>query len=219
MNNFGKMIKDPGDLYDEFKWDFPEDDLTVVIIDGYIYKVNKDNANKRAAKLHNIRQKINKICDNLVKFSGGKNFSEDMQNKIELFLDIHYEFERSPHDTINLAGDLFPRIREGRETSKYLLSEIPKGSKVGSQFNGINKPRARAIFDNVPSIGEDGQGRACYRDVLIKHNLAGKELKDLILHEVAHGFVNHIQWRDNDHGPPFQEAEALLKKMAKNIQF
>ena len=60
-----------------------------------------------------------------------------------------------------------------------------------------------------------GQGRALYRDIFLDLSTQGhhfgSNLKNLVIHELAHSMANHIQWRPNDHHADFKFAENLIK--------
>lgn len=221
-NEFINPYEDPGDLYDSLKWDFPEDSLEVVYIDNYPYKVrkrgSKEETRKKAVQLSKMRKDINKLCDALIDnpelwFHPEPN---DFTEGIKIFLDVHGEFKRDP----NYVPEQFhKRIMAGRPSSKYLISELPKrGSKSQyPPFLGLNKPKLRHITGEYP-VGSDGSLRCGYRDVFLRHDVKGPELRSLVLHELSHTGANHCQWRDDDHGRDFAQVENLLTKLANEYK-
>jgi hypothetical protein len=107
--------------------------------------------------------------------------------------------------------------------NRYLLSEM----QLGTDFNGINKPRNIRNNNKNELLGKDKRKRAEYRHVFLtlrKHNGSFKSFDSimrLVIHEIAHTMCNHVTWRDDDHNEDFQHYEALLndvyKKCLKNI--
>ena len=112
---------------------------------------------------------------------------------------------------INCFCDIHP--------NKYLLSEM----QLGTQFNGINKPRNLYLSNKEP-VGKDGKLRANYRHVFLTlRNRNGKfndinVIMDLVIHEIAHTMCNHVTWRDDDHGKDFQHAEKIIMDAYRKIK-
>ena len=94
----------------------------------------------------------------------------------------------------------------------YLLQEM----QIGTQFEGMNKPKNVQPNHYLPSVGRDKLLKAEYRVVflnLIKPDgkvKSFKELIPLIIHEIAHTGCNHVTWKDDNHGPDFKLFEAYL---------
>jgi hypothetical protein len=200
-------MRDPGDKYDKMKWDFNErKGYSVIYIDGYPYKVLNKGSKKVqeqvAMKLKSLRDFVNKICYNLNRYR--YNYPDYVQDNIDLFLDIHEESE-----FVNNHRCFKKRIPYG-STSFFLLSQIPPNKG----FDGMNKPKERYI-SNEPYIGPDQNLRANYRDIFL--NLNNVNIKKLLIHELAHTFCNHVQWRPDDHGQDFITAENILKDMCKFV--
>ena len=121
-----------------------------------------------------------------------------IRKKINQFAyNIFMNKKKWPHNMINKI-ELFLN-------TDFLLSEIRRGTK----FDGLNKPKFRFYDTNSPNIGKDGQMRASYRDIFL--NLGVANLDKLIIHELAHSFCNHVQYREDDHGEDFVEAEKFIK--------
>jgi hypothetical protein len=209
-------IPDSGDAIDIQRsgtaWDFPETGH-VYWIRGYPYKASNI---ERAKKLSMIRNKINILCDNIVRdLSPNKpNLPAQGIYGIDIFLGLHqehyYDPKMLPHPFYDLA-------KSGRKTSRYLLSEIPKGT----MFDGISKPRMRFIDPDAPYVGADKNGRALYRDIFLnldktETNVHGSNksigLKGLVIHELAHSLANHIAYRPDDHHADFKWAEKFITK-------
>ena len=209
------FIPDHGDLMDAEKWDFPEDNIPVYWIGKYPYKAY---SRESAQKLAMIRNKIDKLCHNLViNRSGPRGWenstaNEQYLNGVDLFLSLHQE---TYHDPYLLPSPFFEIAERGLPTSKYLLSEIPRGTK----FAGLNKPKQRYIDNTLPSIGKDKNGRALYRDIFLDLNRSEKSLKNLIIHELSHSMANHIGYRPDDHHADFLWAEKLITKYWQNEIF
>jgi hypothetical protein len=186
MNHFtNNPNDDPGDTFDDLKWDLPTTSLVHMYNDNYDYKVRSRSS---LAKLVYTRHEITRLCKQLEK-DLNKVASQDLLNKIYLFLSIHLD-------------------------GNYLLGEIP----AGTLFHGINLPRGRHLGPYV-HIGPDKNLRAAYRDILLTIEPQTDKFRDLLIHELAHTGCNHVRWRPDDHGPDFQQFESLLKNVSRKINF
>lgn len=102
----------------------------------------------------------------------------------------------------------------------YFLQEM----QIGTQFEGLNKPREVRINKYLPSVGPDKQLKASYRGVFLQLRKRDtgtvksfQELVHLIIHEIAHTGCNHVRWRDDDHGEDFILFESYLKTVVKQL--
>ena len=94
----------------------------------------------------------------------------------------------------------------------YFLQEM----QLGTQFEGMNKPKNVHLNNYLPSLGRDKKLKAEYRVIFL--NLINpdgkvksfKELIPLIIHEIAHTGCNHVTWKDDNHGKDFQLFESYL---------
>jgi hypothetical protein len=195
---------DYSDTYDPVKWNFDESTLNVFEHDGYIYKATNES---KFLKLVAIREKINQLCENIIKHSKEieKIKNTQLLNGINLFLELHMEFYRP--DSI-LPEPFYSRNKTKHSTSRYLLSEMP----AKTNYTGMSKPKLLYKSDDLPIIGKDGKGRALYRDVFLNLDLNQYNLNKLIIHELAHSLANHIQFRENDHKKDFKNAENFIAK-------
>lgn len=229
---FTNPNKDPGDTYDNVKWNLPTNNLERVYHNGYLYKLNKNRNSFGSAfshkpqknslpKLTYIRSEIDRLCLSLYKqLVTDPNFIDrgdtDLVNGIFIFLDIHGPLDRSDDNRFNyVPRDFF----KNRVTSKYLLSEIPIESSTGKLFNAINTPHQRFYDHSEVPLGRDKNMRSCYRDIFISTNLDNSELRDLIIHEISHTGCNHQTWIDDNHGADFKKFEKMLTKVANEIGF
>lgn len=207
------FIEDVGDYYDKINgvaWDFPEDNIPVYKIGKYPYKAT---SRKNAEILASYRTQINQLCKNIEKNRHEWfhwTWNQEYLDGVDVFLGLHNEYHWSPDE----LPEPFSSIAQSSKTSRYLLSEIPKGTK----FSGLNKPKMRYLVQSEPPVGKDSQGRALYRDIFLdlstqNHHFGSREsnLKNLIIHELAHSLCNHIQWRPDDHKNDFQWAENLIR--------
>jgi hypothetical protein len=85
--------------------------------------------------------------------------------------------------------------------------QIPNDQLI-IKFDGLNKPKNVHPTDES-NIGPDKNLRAEYRIIFLTLRKNGKlktikSLKNLIAHELTHTALNHVQWRDDDHGPEFK---------------
>lgn len=206
-------IEDPGDYYDKLKgydaWDFREDNIPVYWIGKYPYKAQ---TLKNAQKLASIRDQIDELCYNLE--YNRKQWERSTNNQqyldgVNIFLGLHQEYY---HDPYTLPSPFHEIALDNLPTSRYLLSEIPKGTA----FDGLNKPKQRYYDKRLPPVGKDGIGRALYRDIFLNLHKSDKALKNLIIHELAHSLANHIMYRPDDHHADFQWAENLITQYWPN---
>jgi predicted SprT family Zn-dependent metalloprotease len=201
-------IHDDGDKYDKppYKypgeaWNFYTGDLPIYIIGKYPYKAY---TKKNAVLLSKIRKIISNLCSNL------ENDRNNWDNKeysagVDIFLGIHKEIKYNPK---SLPEPFYKLALSGKKTSRYLINEIPKGTK----FDGIDMPRMRYIEKYSPFVGKDGQERALYRDIYLNLDLSPTVLEKLIIHELAHTMANHVRYRPDDHHADFKWCEKLIKK-------
>lgn len=122
-----------------------------------------------------------------------------------LYLQVNiYKYTKEEQIAIRCFLDIHP--------NNYLLSEM----QLGTDFNGINKPRNVHNNSNKHALGKDKKKRAEYRHVFLtlrKHNGSFKSFDSimrLVIHEIAHTMCNHVTWRDDDHNKDFQHYEKLL---------
>ena len=200
---------DPSDKYDSEKWDFDESDIPVYKIDKYYYLTY---SKKNALRLHDLRNKINQLCNNIQ--NNIYNIKKTTKNKeylngVQLFLDLHKEYYYDPN---TLPEPFFEIAINNKPTSRYMLSEIPSGTK----FSGLNKPRMRYEDNTLPNIGKDKKIRAYYRHIFLDLKLYNKDLIDLIIHELAHSMANHVTYRPDDHNEDFIWCENIIKKYWPN---
>ena len=182
-------MEDPGDKFDNLKWDFNESKgYSTIIIDSYPYKVlkkrSKEDQRRIATKLHRLRLINDQIVKDLPKYANGPG--------ITVYRQIH-------------TGKPNKKKRGG-----YLLSEM----KPSTGFSGMNKPKDRVMIQTAKEVGPDGKLRAGYRDIFLildpkTDTISDAEL-DLFVHELAHTGANHVQWRPDDHKLDFTSFENLI---------
>ena len=196
-------IHDTGDKLDSEKWDFFEGHIPVYKIGKYPYKAfNRNNA----LLLSKLRILINKLCINLEKNRNVWYYSTNNReylDGVDIFLGIHKERFYEPR---SLPEPFYSIAKSGKKTSRYLISEIPKGTV----FSGLCKPKGRYIDKYAPSVGKDGKERALYRDIFLDLSLNSKTLTKLILHELAHTMANHVRYHVDDHHADFKWCEKLI---------
>ena len=192
---------DPGDKYDKLKWDFNESGLkNIKHSDGYNYLVNDP---KNVIRLAKIREKVNKMANYI--HNNYNQFNPEAINGLRLFVSLHGELP-TQNDIPNEFRHHW--IQSGGKTSKVMYSELPKGT----MFLGLNKPKSRHVNTNAPKIGKDKQLRSRWRHIFFNLNRNDRELKDLVIHELAHSAANHCRWRDDDHNSDFIMYENSLKR-------
>jgi len=217
---------DPRDIYDPEKWDFPDKDLLVYYVSDYPYKINDTGSpsgnQKSVNRLVCIREAISSLCFKVFMYlkENITTMDPELANGLMSFVDIHGHLKRSNKDSIYYTDQFNLKLKNNNNYSeKYLLSELPLNNKVAMQFNGLDVPKMRYIDDSSQPIGLDGKIRCCYRDIYIANKMKGKELKDLIIHELSHTICSHQLYRPNDHHLQFKQAEKLLKLLARDISF
>ena len=101
----------------------------------------------------------------------------------------------------------------------FILQEMQlEKDQLLIKFEGLNKPK-NLHYTNDIHIGPDKNLRAKYRIIFLTLRKNGKlktinSLKNLIAHELTHTALNHVQWRDDDHGPEF---EIMYKVILRNL--
>jgi uncharacterized protein YjaZ len=91
----------------------------------------------------------------------------------------------------------------------FILQEMQlQKDQLIIKFDGLNKPKY-VHFTNESDIGPDKNLRAKYRIIFLTIRKNGKlktikSLKSLIAHELTHTALNHVQWRNDDHGQEFK---------------
>lgn len=196
-------IHDDGDKLDSEKWDFYEGDIPVYKIGKYPYKAFN---RKNALLLSKLRILINKLCVNLEKNRNVWYYStnnKEYLDGVDIFLGIHKEDFYVPK---TLPEPFYSIAKSGKKTSRYLISEIPKGTV----FLGIIKPRMKYIDNKAPPVGKDKKERALYRHIFLDLSLSPRTLTKLIIHELAHTMANHVRYRVDDHHADFKWCEKLI---------
>jgi len=202
------QIVDYGDTYDSVKWNFDESDMTVFYADNDYYPY-KSTTRKKANKLSYLRHNIRELCDNIERNTDiikKSTHNIEYLHGIDLFLNIHKEYEYT--NFMSLPEPFRTFASNNLPTSRYLLSEIPKGTG----FQGLNKPKLRHSRSDYVEIGKDGKGRAVYRDIFLDLDISDNKLKKLIIHELAHTGANHINFFPDNHHADFQFFEKLITK-------
>jgi len=91
----------------------------------------------------------------------------------------------------------------------FILQEMQlKKDQLLVKFDGLNKPKNVHVTNEI-NIGPDKNLRAEYRIIFLTLRENGKlknikSLRSLIAHELTHTALNHVQWRDDDHGKEFK---------------
>lgn len=98
----------------------------------------------------------------------------------------------------------------------YILQEMQLVKDQGAiKFEGLNKPK-RVRNVGKTDIGSDGKLRATYRKIFLTIRNDKGELKDidslkkLIAHELTHTALNHVTWKDDNHGKKFSKYNKLI---------
>tara|TARA_Y100000992_G_C21271935_1_gene497434 strand:+ start:1775 stop:2287 length:513 start_codon:yes stop_codon:yes gene_type:complete len=98
----------------------------------------------------------------------------------------------------------------------YILQEMQIIEDQGYiKFEGLNKPKEVKRTGSI-NIGLDGKLRAKYRKIFLTlRNYNGKlkkikDLKVLIAHELTHTAMNHVTWKDDNHGEEFEKYNKLI---------
>ena len=103
-------------------------------------------------------------------------------------------------------------------TTPFYIQEMQIEKDQGSiKFLGLNKPK-NVKKTNKLKIGLDGNKRAEYRLIFLTLRDDRGELKSLnslkplIIHELVHTALNHVTWKDDNHGEEFKNFEKILMK-------
>lgn len=127
---------------------------------------------------------------------------------------ITYKSFTSIHNSENVTPEINLLLKTSFRLQEMQLEDF-QGDVL---FEGLNKPKGVHIKKLARSIGKDGKSRATYRVIFLTiRNTNGKLKKiknilPLLSHELAHTALNHVKWRDNDHGRHFNEIDKLILK-------
>lgn len=124
---------------------------------------------------------------------------------LSTFISIELNEKRTPEINLLLS-------------TPFYLQEMQLPEDQGSIiFDGLNKPK-EVKYTNFQGIGKDGQLRAKYRLIFLNLRDSNNRLKSisrlkkLIAHELAHTALNHVRWRDDDHGKDFESMNKIILK-------
>jgi len=122
---------------------------------------------------------------------------------LRTFISIEFKEKRTPEINLLLS-------------TPYVIQEMQLIEDQGYiKFEGLNKPKQVNRTGNV-NIGSDGKLRAKYRKIFLnirKENGKLKKINDLkilIAHELTHTAVNHVTWKDDNHGSEFNKYNKLI---------
>lgn len=89
-------------------------------------------------------------------------------------------------------------------------------------FEGLNKPKNVKLYKSVPRIGRDGKLRAKNRSIFLTLRYRNNKLKSinsllpLVSHELTHTALNHVTWKDDNHGKIFEMYDKMILKHLKS---
>ena len=108
--------------------------------------------------------------------------------------------------SIHASENLTPEIELLLKTP-FRLQEMQLEKFQGDiLFECLNKPKGVHTKRTAQNLGKDGKLRATYRVIIQTiRNKNGKlkkieKILPLLSHELAHTALNHVKWRDDDHG-------------------
>ena len=120
--------------------------------------------------------------------------------------------------SIRLTENITPEIRL-LLTTPFRLQEMQLEESQGDViFEGINKPKDVYTKKGARHIGKDKNLRAKYRVIFLTIRYKNGKIKKindilrLLSHELAHTALNHVRWRDNDHGESFDILDKMILK-------
>jgi hypothetical protein len=130
---------------------------------------------------------------------------------------ITYRSFMSIHATENVTPEIELLLK-----TPFRLQEMQLEKFQGNVlFEGLNKPKGVHTKKTAQKLGKDDKLRATYRVIFLTiRNKNGKLKKienilPLLSHELTHTALNHVKWRDNDHGRPFNSLDKLILKHLK----
>lgn len=145
------------------------------------------------------------------------NIYPDMAAAAKLLNELNFIIYRS-FMSIYASEHLTPEIELLLKTP-FRLQEMQLEKFQGNVlFEGLNKPKGVYTKNTSQKLGKDGNLRAAYRVIFLTiRNKNGKLKKienilPLLSHELTHTALNHVKWRDDDHGRPFNSLNKLILK-------
>ena len=131
-------------------------------------------------------------------------------------------------DYFTTHPSLTPQLREGlkllrdmhgKEGNKKNYVEIQQGTG----FHGVNYPFGVTNKPSTTPVGKDATLRATKRVVFLTMRKSANVMQSdtfirkLVIHELAHTIANHVQYRPDDHGKDFKDAELILTEMWNSV--
>ena len=120
--------------------------------------------------------------------------------------------------SIQFTENITPEIRL-LLTTPFRLQEMQLEESQGDViFEGINKPKDVYTKKGARYIGEDKNLRAKHRIIFLTIRYKNGKIKKiknilrLLSHELAHTALNHVRWRDDDHGKSFDKLDKMILK-------
>ena len=145
------------------------------------------------------------------------NIYHDLNTAAKILNELKFITYRS-FMSIHSTEKITPEINLSLNTP-FRLQEMQLEKFQGKiTFDGLNKPKGVYTKKGVISIGKDGNLRATYRVIFLTiRNNKGKIKKmesilPLLSHELAHTALNHVRWRDDDHGKTFDVLDKMILK-------
>lgn len=127
---------------------------------------------------------------------------------------VTYRSFMSIHATENVTPEIELLLK-----TPFRLQEMQLENFQGNDtFEGLNKPKGVHIKKTAQNLGKDGKLRATYRVIFLTIRYKSGKLKKiqnilpLLSHELTHTALNHVKWRDDDHGKNFDKMDKLILK-------
>ena len=131
---------------------------------------------------------------------------------------ITYKSFTSIHNSENVTPEINLLLKTSFRLQEMQLEQF-QGNVL---FEGLNKPKGVHTKKFASKMGKDSNLRATYRVIFLTIRNKNKKLKKitsilpLLSHELTHTALNHVRWRDDDHGEHFDIIDKLILKHLKS---
>lgn len=147
------------------------------------------------------------------------NNRKNMSKALEIFKKINYFITEL---TSYLSNNFYRIPAELKPGIMILIMMHPQNQRLyelpeDSQFIGLCKPKGVRIRKNLPPIGKDKYLKATSKYLYIQIRKSDEkfksfnEIKDIVIHELAHTAANHVTWKDDNHGKDYEKYHNFLK--------
>ncbi len=199
--------KQPHDIYNEklieankiHKWDIEEEDGFVTMSNGFkVYDIGSETNKKKAADLLYYMDLYIKLIQSSLKNKPAWTLEES------ILANTPMKVQETPYDSL---GKKYHGICKPKGITTFAFNYYPKGTKPNSVRNHECYCKYRLVMMQLRTSGGKGKLRSW------------KDIKDTLLHELAHAMRNHLQYFEKEnHEKDFHHAEKVLIDLSEHSE-